>query len=111
MQKYADYLKTVHQRFVKILVIAGRALQHGTVKVRKHLKTNGALKQRYLLRGSHLDAIEECRYQAKQDLLVSRYYDTFTIMQQMMSEYFQTKWFHLGILEYYSRKILVRKDI
>ena len=37
--------------------------------------------------------------------------ENICIMQQMMSEYFQTKRFHLEILEYFSRRVLVRKDI
>ncbi|MGC1932456.1 MAG: hypothetical protein WA667_26075 [Candidatus Nitrosopolaris sp.] len=67
-------------------------------------KNNDVMTVEYLPRGSsELSAVEECWRQGKDNLLVSRYYQRFTNLKAVITNYYRTKRFNLNIVKYLMR--------
>ena len=59
----------------------------------------------YLPKGSpEFSAVEECWRQGKDDLLVSKYYPSFTNLKAAITDYYRTKRFNLNIAKYLMRE-------
>ncbi len=59
----------------------------------------------YLPKGSpEFSAVEECWKQGKDDLLVSKYYPSFTNLKAAITDYYRTKRFKLNIAKYLMRE-------
>ena len=59
----------------------------------------------YLPKGSpEFSAVEECWKQGKDDLLVSKYYPSFTNLKAAITDYYRTKRFKLDITKYLMRE-------
>jgi len=95
----------ITKRFGKIILFTDRAPQHRSRKVLKYLEENtDNLSIVYLPKGSpQFNAVEECWRQGKNDLLVSKYYSSFTDLKSTISEYYRTRRFNLDVVKYLLR--------
>ena len=102
---FLDCLKQVGKRLGKVIMLADRARQHRSKKVREYLEENkDAVRIVYLPKGSpEFNAVEECWRQGKHDLLVSKYYSRFTDLKSTISKYYRTMRFNLDIVKYLLR--------
>jgi transposase len=102
---FLDYLKQIKKRLGKVILFTDRATQHRSKKVQEYLEENGdSLRIIYLPKGSpQFNAVEECWRQGKYDLLVSRYYPSFTDLKSTVSRYYRTRRFNLDIVKYLMR--------
>ena len=104
---FLDCLKQVGKRLGKVIMLADRARQHRSKKVREYLEENkDAVRIVYLPKGSpEFNAVEECWRQGKHDLLASKYYSRFTDLKSTVSKYHRTMRFNPDIV-----KCLLRYD-
>jgi len=101
---FVEYLKEIHYKYGKIALILDRASVHKSKKVKDFLADNPDVKLIWLPKGSpYLNMIEQCWKISKHVLLVSEYYAMFTIMNNMVSQYFRTKKFKLDVVNYIFR--------
>ena len=90
------------------MLFTDRAPQHRSKKVRKYLEENkDSLSIIYLPKGSpQFNAVEECWRQGKHDLLVSKYYPSFTDLKSTIAKYYRTRRFNIDIVKYLLRNLL-----
>jgi len=102
---FINFLKQLDKRFGKVILFTDRAPQHRSKKVKEYLEENTPkLRIVYLPKGSpQLNAVEECWRQGKYDLLVSKYYGSFTDLKSTIAEYYRTKRFNLDVVKYLLR--------
>jgi len=105
---FISYLGQLKRRFHKLILFLDRAPpQHCRSKrVRAYLERNNDLmKVEYLPKGSpEFSAVEECWKEGKDDLLVSKYYPSFTNLKAAITDYYRTKRFKLDIAKYLMRE-------
>ena len=107
---FISYLRELKRRFHKLILFLDRAPpQHCRSKrVRAYLERNNddvMTVEYYLPKGSpELSAVEECWKQGKDDLLVSKYYPSFTNLKAAITDYYRTKRFNLNIAKYLMRE-------
>ena len=108
---FISYLQELKRRFHKLILYLDRAPpQHCRSKrVRAYLERNNnddvMIVEYYLPKGSpELSAVEECWKQGKDDLLVSKYYPSFTNLKAAITDYYRTKRFNLNIAKYLMRE-------
>jgi transposase len=106
-----SYLRELKRKFHKLILFLDRAPpQHCRSKrVRAYLERNDdddVMTVEYCLpKGSpELSAVEECWKQGKDDLLVSKYYPSFTNLKAAITIYYRTKRFKLDIVKYLMRE-------
>lgn len=105
---FVKYLKELHRKFGKVLVIADRASPHRSKDVEKFLKENPDVKLAYFPKGSpYLNAAEVPWYRGKRDVSVSEFYPTRDDMNKAISSYFRTTRHHLDVMKYINRKYVV----
>lgn len=102
---FLDYLKQIKKRLGKVILFTDRATQHRSKKVQEYLEENrDSLSINYLPKSSpQFNAVEECWRQGKYDLLVSKYYPSFTDLKSTVSRYYRTRRFRLDIVKYLMR--------
>jgi len=105
---FISYLGQLKRRFHKLILFLDRAPpQHCRSKrVRAYLeRNNDVMTVEYLPKGSpEFSAVEECWKQGKDDLLVSKYYPSFTNLKAAITDYYRTKRFKLDIAKYLMRE-------
>jgi transposase len=104
---FISYLGELKRKFRKMILFLDRAPQHCRSKrVKAYLeRNNDVMKVEYLPKGSpEFSAVEECWKQGKDDLLVSRYYPSFTNLKAAITGYYRTKRFNLNISKYLMRE-------
>ena len=104
---FISYLRELKGKFHKLILFLDRAPQHCRSKrVKAYLeKNNDVMTVEYLPRGSsELGAVEECWRQGKDNLLVSKYYPSFTNLKAAITNYYRTKRFNLNIVKYLMRE-------
>ena len=107
---FISYLRELKRKFHKLILFLDRAPpQHCRSKrVRAYLERNNddvMTVEYYLPKGSpELSAVEECWKQGKDDLLVSKYYPSFTNLKAAITNYYRTKRFNLNIAKYLMRE-------
>ncbi len=105
-----SYLRELKRKFHKLILFLDRAPpQHCRSKrVRAYLERNNddvMTVEYYLPKGSpEFSAVEECWKQGKDDLLVSKYYPSFTNLKAAITDYYRTKRFNLNIAKYLMRE-------
>lgn len=100
---FYKYLKQIHYKFPKCYLFLDKAPQHfKSQKIRHYFeKHKDALIPIWLpTASSEFMVLEECWNISKNDLLVCRYYKSFTNFINKISEYFRTKSFLLNIRNY-----------
>ena len=105
-QTFITYLEDIRKKFKKFVMIVDRAAtQHRSSVVKEYLERNSkTIKVEYFPVGSpYLNAVEECWRQGKNDLLVSKYYSSFTDLKSTISEYYRTRRFNLDVVKYLLR--------
>jgi len=101
---FVEYLKELHWKYGKIVLILDRASVHKSKKVKEFLMKNPDVKLIWLPKGSpYLNMIEQCWKISKHVLLVSEYYAMFSVMHNVVSQYFRTTKFKLDIVNYIFR--------
>ena len=107
---FISYLRELKRKFHRSILFLDRAPpQHCRSKrVRAYLERNNhdvMTVEYYLPKGSpELSAVEECWKQGKDDLLVSKYYPSFTNLKAAITNYYRTKRFNLNIAKYLMRE-------
>jgi len=108
---FISYFRELKRKFHKLILFLDRALpQHCRSKrVRAHLERNNdddvMTVEYYLPKGSpEFSAVEECWKQGKDDLLVSKYYPSFTNLKAAITDYYRRKRFKLDITKYLMRE-------
>ena len=108
---FISYLRELKRKFHKLILFLDRASpQHCRSKrVRAYLERNNddvMTVEYYLPKGSpEFSAVEECWKQGKDDLLVSKYYPSFTNLKTAaITDYYGTKRFKLNIAKYLVRE-------
>ena len=105
---FLDYLKKIHRKFPKCYIFLDKAKQHyKSRKVLQYFAENKhSLIPVYLPTASpEFMVLEEIWHIAKNDLLVLRYYPSFTDFRNKISLYFRTKRFNLDMRKYLLAKI------
>ncbi len=103
-ETFLAYLKELHRRFGRILVITDSARQHTAFIVNDFVSQNKDVRMLYLPTATpELSAIEEYWHQAKRDILVSEYYATFENMRHVLSQYIRTSGPRLDVMRYIGR--------
>jgi transposase len=100
---FLDYLKQIHRKFPKCYLFLDKAKQHHKSKnVLQYFADNkDSLIPVYLPTASpEFMVLEEIWNIAKNDLLVSQYYSSFTDFKNKISTYFRTKRFNLDMRKY-----------
>ncbi len=101
---FVEYLKELHWKYGKIALILDRASVHKSIKVKEFLMKNPDVKLIWLPKGSpYLNMIEQCWKISKHVLLVSEYYAMFSVMHNVVSQYFRTTKFKLDVTNYIFR--------
>ena len=101
---FLQYVRELHGRFGKILVLCDRASPHRTKDLARYLRDHDGVRIRYLPRGSpYLNVVEQCWNVGKRELLVSRYYRTFAVMCHTISNYYRTARFGYDLFAYLYR--------
>ena len=107
---FISSLRELKRRFHKLILFLDRAPpQHCRSKrVRAYLERNNddvMTVEYYFPKGSpEFSAVEECWKQGKDDLLVSKYYPSFTNLKAAITDYYRTKRFKLDITKYLMRE-------
>ena len=97
---FLDYLKKIHDKFPECYLFMDKASPHyKSKKVLKYFEENkDALIPVYLPTASpEFMVMEEIWNIAKRDLLVLKYYQSFTDFKNKISNYFRTKRFNLDM--------------
>jgi hypothetical protein len=100
---FCDYLKQLHHKFPKCYLFLDKAAPHYKSKnVKKYFDEHkDSLIPVWLPTASpEFMVLEECWNISKNDLLVCRYYESFTNFTDKISEYFRTKRFLLNMRNY-----------
>lgn len=100
---FLDYLKHIHRKFPKCYLFLDKAKQHyRSKKVLQYFANNkDSLIPVYLPTASpEFMVLEEIWHIAKDDLLVLRFYSSFTDFITKISIYFRTKRFNLNMRKY-----------
>lgn len=101
---FVEYLKELHWKYGKIAIMLDRASVHKSKKVKEYLANNRDVKLIWLPKGSpYLNMIEQCWKISKYALLVSEYYAMFSVMHNVVSQYFRTTKFKLDVTNYIFR--------
>jgi transposase len=105
---FLEFLKKIHSKFPKCYLFIDKASPHYTCKkVLKYFEENkNTLIPVYLPTASpEFMAIEKVWSIAKRDLLVLKYYSSFTDLKNKISKYFRTKRFNLDMRNYLLRNV------
>ena len=105
---FLDYLKKIHAKFQKCYLFMDKAMPHYTCKkVIKYFEDNkDKLIPVYLPTASpEFIVMEQIWNIAKRDLLILKYYSSFTDLKNKISKYFRTKRFNLNMRNYLLRKV------
>ena len=101
---FVEYLKELHWKYGKIALILDRTSVHKSKKVKEYLAKNSDVKLIWLPKGSpYLNMIEQCWKISKHVLLVSEYYAMFSVINDIVSQYFRTTKFKLDVTNYIFR--------
>ena len=103
----AGCLRDLYRRFGRIAAIADGTSVHRSKQVRKIPRKNKEIKIICLPKGSpYLNPVEECWFQAKQKVMVSKYHPSKKAMAEELSRYFRTARHDLDIWKYLRRRIV-----
>ena len=105
---FLDYVKKIHSKFQKCYFVMDKASQHyKSKKVLKYFEENkDTLIPVYVPTASpEFMVMEEIWNMAKRDLLVLKYYSSFTDLKNKTSKYFRTKRFNLNMRNYLLREV------
>ena len=105
---FLDYVKKIHAKFPMCYLFMDKASQHyKSKKVLKYFEANkDTLIPVYLPTASpEFMVMEKVWNIAKQDLLVLKYYSSFTDLKNKVSRYFRTKRFNLNMRNYLLREV------
>jgi hypothetical protein len=108
MEIHLNFLKIIHSRFPKCYLFMDKASPHyKSKKVLKYFEDNkDTLIPAYLSTASpEFLVMEEVRNIAKRDLLVLKYYPSFSDFKEKISCYFRTKRFNLDMRNYLLREV------
>lgn len=100
---FLDYLKPLHKKYPKMILFLDKAPWHKKEKrVRKFLRDN---KKTILVRwfpsgNPEANPMEECWRQGKNDILGSKFYDSFEDFKKATNTYYRTKRFKLDLYKY-----------
>jgi hypothetical protein len=100
---FYNYLKQIHYKFPKCYLFLDKAPQHYKSKKVRHYfeKHKDVLIPVWLPTASpEFMVLEECWNISKNDLLVTRYYQSFTQFRNKVTEYFRTRRFSLDMTRY-----------
>jgi transposase len=106
---FLDYLKKIHTKFPRCYLFMDKASPHyKSKKVGKYFEENrDTLIPVYLPTASpEFMVMEEIWNIAKRDLLVLKYYSSFTDFKEKISGYFRTKRFNLDMMNYLLRNTI-----
>ena len=103
---FVQYLKEVHRKWGKALVITDNAGQHKTRAVRKYLEEHPEVELLYLPTATpKLSAVEAIWKESKYRLVTSAHYETLEDLTHAVSEYFRTCPIRLDIYKFLYRCI------
>ena len=106
---FLDYVKKIHTKFPKCYLFMDKAFPHyKSKKVLKYFESNkDTLIAVYLPTASpEFMVMEEVWNIAKRELLVLKYYQSFTDLKNKISNYFRTKRFNLNVRNYLLRDVI-----
>ena len=103
---FVEYLREVHRKWGKVLVIMDNAVQHRTRAVREYLEEHREVEVLYLPTATpKLSAVEAVWKEAKYRLITSMHYETLADLTHAVSEYFRTCSIKLDIYKFLYRSI------
>ena len=101
---FVKYLKEIHKRFGKIIVMVDRASQHTSKLVRKLLAECNEIKLIYLQKNLPISKWSRRVLASSKTKTSYFYYKIFSDMTDAISKYIQTVRFNLNINDYIYRK-------
>ena len=102
------YPGQVKKKFNKFILFVDRATQHRSKEAKEYLQRNlDHIKAEYFPAGSpELNAVEGCWRQGKYNNILSNYHSSsFLHLKQVISNYYRTRRFNLGIKKYLLRSV------
>ena len=105
---FYNFLKHVHYKFPKCYLFLDKAPQHyKSHKIKQYLqKHKQDLIPIWLPTASpEFMVLEECWNMSKKDLLILRYYRSFTDFRKKISQYFRTMHFNMNMQNYLVRDV------
>ena len=101
---FVRYLKEVHRKWGKVLLVTDSASQHKRREARKYLEEHDGLEILYLPTATpKLSAVESVWKDAKYRLVTSEHYETLEDLTHAVSEYFRTCSIRLDIYKFLYR--------
>jgi transposase len=99
---FLDFLKVTLRKFPYLILFIDRAPWHKEKNVRKFIRKNKhRLKIRWFPPGfPESNPMEECWNQGKDEILGSKFYDSFTDFKTTVTNYYRTKRFKLDLYKY-----------
>lgn len=100
---FLDYLKILLRKYRKIVLFMDKATYHKKeARVKKFLAGNkDRIRVRWFPSGfPEANPMEECWNQGKEDVLGSRFYDSFEEFERAIITYYRTKRFKLDLYKY-----------
>ena len=101
---FVRYLKEVHRKWGKVLLVTNNASPHKHRDARQYLEERDGLEILYLPAATpKLSAVESVWKDAKYRLVTSEHYETLEDLTHAVSEYFRTCSIRLGIYRFLYR--------
>jgi transposase len=100
---FLPYLKLLHRKHPYMILFMDKVTYHKKeARVRRYLRKNrDTIKVRWFPSGfPEANPVEECWNQGKEDILGSRFYDSFQEFESAISKYYRTKKFLLDVYKY-----------
>jgi len=100
---FLDYLKIILRRYKRMILFMDKATYHKKeARVKKFLrKHKDCIKVRWFPSGfPEANPMEECWNQGKDDVLGSKFFDSFGEFKKAVTKYYRTKRFKLDLYKY-----------
>lgn len=100
---FLDYMEKLHQKYPKMILFTDKATYHKKeARVIKFFRKNkNFIKVRWFPSGfPEANLLEECWNQGKDEVLGSKFYDSFDDFKKAVKEYYRTSRFKLDLYKY-----------
>lgn len=100
---FLDYLKILLRKYPQMILFMDKATYHKKeARVKRFLRKNKeVIKVRWFPSGfPEANPVEECWNQGKNDVIGSRFFDSFEEFEKVVTKYYRTKKFRLDLYKY-----------
>ena len=100
---FLDYMKQLHKKYPKMILFTDKATYHKKeARVKKFFRKNrDSIRVRWFPSGfPEANPMEECWNQGKDEVMGSKFYDSFNDFKKSGEKYYQTKRFNLDLYKY-----------